>query len=66
MSRPSFISIPPGQDDGEDDGRLAHFTTAQLWLVACDRLGLPYSHTALSRWDRCRVWDEIDRIRAAS
>lgn len=39
-------------------------TTALLWTVACDRLGLPYDQALLDRTDRCRVWDEVDRLRA--
>lgn len=46
-----------------ETGTFAHSTTAQLWIEACDRLGLPYDQQQLGRWDLCRVWDEIDRIR---
>ena len=59
MSRPTSASS--GQ--GVDVGRLAHLTTAQLWIEACDRLDLPYDQQQLSRWQMCQVWDEIDRIR---
>lgn len=38
--------------------------TAQDWIDACDRLGLPYDRQKLNRWDQVRVWDEIDRIRS--
>lgn len=58
MSRPTIVSPP-----GDDVGRLAHLTTAQLWCEACDRLDLPYDQQQLTRWQKCQVWDEIDRIR---
>lgn len=38
--------------------------TAQDWIIACERLDLPVDHMLLGRWERCRVWDEIDRIRS--
>ena len=59
MSRPTSVSPP-----GDTVGRLAHLTNAQLWIEVCDQLGLPYDLQQLGRWDRCRVWDEIDRIRS--